>query len=124
MLRICFDYGHGGRDPGAVYKGRCESMDNLSIGTGVEVFVYTKASPKAIHLASEIQKALVSCGFRDRGVKKANFQVLRTTVMPAVLIELGFIDNSLDNELLDENRDEIIEKIAKAILVGIPSISN
>lgn len=29
---VCLDYGHGGRDPGAVYKGRKESMDNLKLG--------------------------------------------------------------------------------------------
>ena len=28
MARICLDYGHGGSDPGAVYKGRKEADDN------------------------------------------------------------------------------------------------
>lgn len=31
MVKICFDYGHGGRDSGAVYKGRKESVDNLEM---------------------------------------------------------------------------------------------
>lgn len=31
MVKICFDYGHGDRDPGATYKGRKESTDNLNI---------------------------------------------------------------------------------------------
>ena len=35
MIRICFDYGHGGRDSGATYKGRMESMDNLVVGMKV-----------------------------------------------------------------------------------------
>lgn len=35
MVKICFDYGHGGRDSGAVYKGRKESVDNLEIGMRV-----------------------------------------------------------------------------------------
>lgn len=35
MARLCFDYGHGGRDPGAVYKGRREKDDNLALGKAV-----------------------------------------------------------------------------------------
>ena len=35
MGRLCFDYGHGGEDPGATYNGRKESDDVLSIGKEV-----------------------------------------------------------------------------------------
>jgi N-acetylmuramoyl-L-alanine amidase len=35
MAKICLDYGHGGKDPGTVYKGRKESNDNLSLGRAV-----------------------------------------------------------------------------------------
>jgi N-acetylmuramoyl-L-alanine amidase len=35
MARLCFDYGHGGNDPGAVYKGRKEADDVLSLGRAV-----------------------------------------------------------------------------------------
>lgn len=35
MNRLCFDYGHGGEDPGAVYLGRKESDDVLSLGMEV-----------------------------------------------------------------------------------------
>ena len=35
MIRLCFDYGHGGQDSGASYKGRKESDDVLSIGKAV-----------------------------------------------------------------------------------------
>lgn len=35
MAKICCDYGHGGKDPGAVYKGRKESDDNLVLGRAV-----------------------------------------------------------------------------------------
>lgn len=60
-------------------------------------------------------------GFNNRGVKTANFHVLRETKAPAVLIEIGFIDNSQDNALFDSNREEIIKGIAGAILsqVGV-----
>ena len=35
MIRLCFDYGHGGEDPGATYNGRRESDDILKIGKEV-----------------------------------------------------------------------------------------
>ena len=35
MSRLCFDYGHGGNDPGACYNGRKESNDVLEIGKEV-----------------------------------------------------------------------------------------
>jgi len=35
MAKFCFDYGHGGSDPGAVYKGRKEADDVLSLGRAV-----------------------------------------------------------------------------------------
>lgn len=34
-MLILFDYGHGGKDPGAVYKGRKESVDVLKMGQAV-----------------------------------------------------------------------------------------
>lgn len=170
MTRLCFDYGHGGSDPGATYKGRKESIDNLSIGKevatelrrhgvtvdetrtedvtmslgersdferkkdydyfisfhrnaynpekakGVETYVYIKTSEKSKSLAQKIQTALVNVGLINRGVKKANFHVLRETKAPAVLMEIGFIDNTEDNELFDRKREEIIRGISKAIL--------
>lgn len=35
MAKLCFDYGHGGTDPGAVYQGRREKDDVLSLGKAV-----------------------------------------------------------------------------------------
>ena len=35
MARLCFDYGHGGKDSGALYNGRKESNDVLSLGKAI-----------------------------------------------------------------------------------------
>ena len=35
MIRLCFDYGHGGEDGGACYNGRKECDDVLSLGKEV-----------------------------------------------------------------------------------------
>lgn len=80
---------------------------------------------KSRELAESIQASLVILGFVDRGVKEANYHVLRETKAPAVLVEIGFIDNSEDNNLFDEKRSEIIKAIAKSILyeLGIDYIA-
>lgn len=83
---------------------------------GVETYVYTRPGAKAKALAEKIQFGLVSVGFGNRKVKTANYHVLRETRCPAVLIEVGFIDNSGDNNIFDSRRNEIIKVITKAIL--------
>lgn len=62
--------------------------------TGTESYHFP-TSTNGRRLAGNIQNELVShLGTRDRGVKDANFSVLRNTAMPAVLLELGFITNA------------------------------
>ena len=63
-----------------------------------------------VRLAASIQNQLVMAmqpldkGYLDRGVKeRKNLCVLRETMMPAALVELGFID-SADVRLLKEQR--------------------
>ena len=173
MSRLCFDYGHGGGDSGAIYKERCEKDDTLNLGRavakilrrhgvivdetrskditvslrersnfekkgrydyfisfhrnafkpdkakGVETYTYLNQGAKAKELADKIQNSLVDVGFTDRGVKAANFHVLRETKAPAVLIEIGFIDNTKDNQIFDSKFDKIAEVISKAILLQL-----
>lgn len=71
---------------------------------------------KSKPLTDKVQRALVNVGFRDRGVKEANFYVLKNTRAPALLLEVGFIDNSSDNQLFDTQFDTIVDAIVNAIL--------
>lgn len=65
-------------------------------------------------LATDVQKNLVDAlGSKDRGVKTANFVVIKQTVMPSILIELGFISN--EEELKKMCSDDYQNKAAKAI---------
>jgi len=68
--------------------------------------------------AEDIQSELIKeTGANDRGVKRANFHVLRETEMPAVLVEGGFIDNAIERAKLV--LDSYQEKLANAISTGI-----
>lgn len=72
-------------------------------------------------LARAIQTELVAAtGRANRGVKTANYYVLRNTNMPAVLVELAFISNADEERLL--RSAEFQEKCAAAIARGIGKV--
>lgn len=77
------------------------------------------AFPIAADLAAAIQEQLreVRGATGDRGVRQASMHVLLGATMPAVLVEVGFIDHPAEGlELLDASvRSEIAGAIAKAI---------
>ena len=71
--------------------------------TGVETYVMDSltVSPESVALAQLVQPMIAKAmGLRDRGVKKANFHVLRETKMPAILTEGGFMDSVVDIKAL------------------------
>ena len=55
---------------------------------------------------------------RDRGVKRSRFYVLRTSRMPAALVEVGFLTGSIDNARLANPayRSQMARAIAQGIL--------
>lgn len=84
---------------------------------GTETYCYQWRNSGA-RLAQCIQNQIInSLGTVDRGVKTANFHVLRETDCPAALVETAFISNPDDEVLLaDENkRDEFARAIARGI---------
>lgn len=168
---IMIDAGHGGLyDSGAVYEGRLEKDDNLSMAlavgsilkeygynvlytrttdvydtpfqkatkanqagadifisihrnssvipnkyNGVESLVYSNRGLPAL-LAKNINGQLQRIGYKNLGVKeRPNLIVLNSTYMPAVLVELGFINSDIDNYLFDN----IFNETAYAIADGV-----
>ena len=83
---------------------------------GVESLVYNKQGIK-YELAQNINAQLETVGFVNLGVQaRPNLVVLRRTQMPAVLVEVGFINSDVDNQLFDDNFNDIALAIAEGIL--------
>lgn len=94
----------------------CNSSKN-EFARGVETFYY-KTSQKGFLLAIEVQKSIVeSIKTINRGVKFADFFVLRATKMPAILVECGFLSNPEEEKML--NNQNYQTQIALAIAKGI-----
>ena len=71
---------------------------------GSEAFSYASGTA-GYRLGSDILTAMTNAtGLRNRGMKiRPGLYVLRRTAMPAVLVELGFITNPSDAEMMNEN---------------------
>lgn len=82
---------------------------------GVESLVYDFSGIKYT-MAQNIDEQLAAIGFKDLGVKaRPNLVVLKKTRMPAVLVEVGFINSDKDNQLFDDNEKTIAQAIANGI---------
>ncbi len=94
---------------------------NSNVGTPGEGLEVLYCGGKDKPLAQELQRKLVRViGFGDREIQeRTNLAVLRFTGGPAVLIELGFINNERDREFLidRDNRIKICETVLEAIAV-------
>ncbi|MFK2825583.1 N-acetylmuramoyl-L-alanine amidase [Bacillus sp. B190/17] len=91
-------------------------------GNGIETYFYNAAyqnpnTDDSKLLASKIQNRLLAAlNLQNRGIKHGSFHVIRENTMPAVLTELGFIDNKGDNDKL--RSDYWRNAAAKAIYLG------
>jgi N-acetylmuramoyl-L-alanine amidase len=89
---------------------------------GVEIFYYGTQGSWRSQASRLLASAVLSHVIQEteaecRGVKAANFHVIRETEMPAILVEGGFMTNSAERALL---RDKIyLDKIAKGIAIGV-----
>ena len=118
------------------------SMGGSGKSRGIETFIHHRveggfgqennrskfemANPRireSVKLADGIHSQLINeTGLYNRGVKGNNYNVLRNTYMPAVLLELGFMDNR--NELSLIRTQSYQRKAARAIAVGIDNYFN
>lgn len=89
------------------------------VANGFESFIYNgNVSSLTRILQRDIHTYLINqMGVTDRGIKQDNFNVLRNTNMPAILLEFLFIDHASDNKLLSNStyRDWLGQITAEAI---------
>jgi N-acetylmuramoyl-L-alanine amidase len=86
---------------------------------GIRGFETYYRSPAARPLAYRIQQQIMTLpGAVNRGVKTANFRVLRKAAYPAVLVECGFLSNRKEGAAARSatRRDDLADKIAEAIV--------
>lgn len=89
--------------------------------TGLEAYHFktsnAASTPKARVLTAYMQNRMLEAWpLRNRGVKAANFAVLRETRMPATLLEAGFINNKNDNYYIRTPQQQ--QKMGRAIYLG------
>lgn len=75
---------------------------------------------KSIALAEAVQKGMVnSTKLHNRGVSSAGFLVLHKTVMPSILVEVGFISNPTEEKYIASKTGQ--RELAKGIFNGFAS---
>ena len=94
----------------------CNSFRKIE-AEGTETYHYP-GSEAGERLARAVQFRICDALLtEDRGVKREDFQVLRETDCPAVLVECGFISNPIDRAMLTDPLEQW--RIAAAIAEGL-----
>lgn len=107
------------RDPDAeVFVSiHCNAFSNPA-ANGTETYYYP-GSLQGRRLATLLDEELIKAGgLFDRGVKDANFYVMRHSAIPASLVELAFITNYKEEKLLADDSFQNDMAMAIAIALG------
>lgn len=84
--------------------------------SGIESLVYANTGTAGL-LAQNINADLEMVGWKILGVnERPGLVVLRQTAMPAVLVEVGFIDNPKDNRFFDQSMAATADAIAEGVV--------
>lgn len=103
------------------YKRKYEGFDPNSPETMIGfTLMQEEYLDNSISLASKVEDQFAALGkkIRGGGVKQAPYMVLHKAYMPRVLIEMGFISNYVEGNILDseEGQNDIARAIANAII--------
>ncbi len=90
------------------YKGRYKGFDPNSAESMIGLSLMQEGNlDKSLEVASLIQNNFVyKLKRKNRRVKQDNFQVLRETIMPSVLVELGFLTNKREGRYLNSKKGQ------------------
>ena len=94
-----------------------DAAENRS-AQGFTIYVARQASAASLRAAHLIRKEMAKTGVRDRGIRRADYRVLKKSRGPAVLVELGFLSNGREAARLStrSHRDRLADAIARGIL--------
>ncbi|MFN9532249.1 MAG: N-acetylmuramoyl-L-alanine amidase [Cyanobacteriota bacterium] len=94
------------------------SLDRPDVN-GIETFYYQGGRSYELALSIQQQLMAVSPGTPDRGARPGRFFVIRRTVMPSVLTEMGFVTGEIDAPRLADASYR--QRLAAAVASGILS---
>lgn len=104
----------------ADYKMKYAGFDPNNPGTIIGLKLLQEENlDQSISLASKVQDNFTNkLERKNRGVKQAPIWVLDATVMPGILVELGFVSNKKEGAYLnsESGQEELAKSIADAIL--------
>ncbi|MFV0138282.1 N-acetylmuramoyl-L-alanine amidase [Empedobacter falsenii] len=83
---------------------------------GAEVFIKKDNTDENTEkIGTELAQLISFNSIENRGLKKANFKILRESNVPTFLIELGFVSNEHDAETLQSTtyKNQLAEKIVQ-----------
>ena len=84
---------------------------------GFTLYVARGASKKTWAAAHSLRRAMSQMSVKSRGIRKANFRVLKYTRCPAVLIEAGYMSNPYEAVRLASAQGQ--KALAESIAAGI-----
>ncbi|MGB6083711.1 N-acetylmuramoyl-L-alanine amidase family protein [Moheibacter sp.] len=78
--------------------------------------MFSAYKDQSLNFAKYVEDEFVRNGRSSRGVKQANFHVLRTNASPAVLVELGFISNQDEGSYLatEQGKQKMTQSLFEA----------
>lgn len=100
----------------SIHFNSCETPNT---GSGSEVLCCT-GSVKGAEYAQHILNGLVSVGFANRGIIKNTYYELRNTNMPAVIIEICFVNSEKDVALYRKLGPVVVAKAIANSILNIP----
>jgi N-acetylmuramoyl-L-alanine amidase len=89
---------------------------------GFTIYIAEGASRESQRAANLIEQSLINAGIQSRGIRRANYRVLKYTRSPAVLVELGYLTNQSEAALLASPTYQL--KLAHALAAAISDFLN